>query len=298
MKRITTLLAATGLVAACSSSTPATGDGGSKDATADKAPIDAYVPACDQTKACDGDPPMGAQCIVSFDTQLVDVGGAPITSEKLFLCGTNLCTAPIAPDAQGKIHSWVCAYFVQAAAKYLGGVAYASFAAAAPTGSSVTMPALTLVALPATGADIPMNGGAVTSNMVTLTVAASAVTFDPTEPDDADLHRFRAVTVPLAKAPPGAPSGVGVVWGLGPVNAALKPAAKLTVPNSAGWPANAAVKVYLNGVDAFDAVPPVPYGGWGAIGTAHVSADGMTISTDSGPGNGLPMIGMVGLEKM
>lgn len=192
----------------------------------------------------------------------------------------------------------MCAWFAQAAAKYIGGVKFASFAAAVPQGSSVTVPPLTLVALPATGVDLPAGGGAVTSSNVTLTIAASSVTFDPTEPNDVDLHRFRAVQVPTAKAPPGTPAGVEVVFGLGPVNAALKPAAKLTVPNVAGWPANTAVKLYLNGVDAFDAVPPVPYGVWGAIGTGHVSADGMTVSTDPGNGNGLPMIGMVGLAKM
>jgi hypothetical protein len=148
------------------------------------------------------------------------------------------------------------------------------------------------------GVDIPTGGGAVTSSAATLTVAASAVTFDPTEPNDVDLHRFRAAQVPIAKAPPGTPANIEVVWGLGPVNAALKPAAKLTVPNTAMWPANAAVLVYLNGVDAFEMTPPVPYGTWGAIGTAHVSADGMTVSTDTGVGNGLPMLGMVGMRKM
>lgn len=88
--------------------------------------------------------------------------------------------------------------------------------------------------LPATGVDLPMGGGAVTSSNVTLTIAASPVTVDPTEPNDADLHRFRAAQVPTAKAPLGTLVGVEVVFGLGPVNAALKPAAKLTVPICSG----------------------------------------------------------------
>jgi hypothetical protein len=148
------------------------------------------------------------------------------------------------------------------------------------------------------GVDIPMGGGAVTSNMATLDVAASSVTFDPTEPNDMDLHRFRAVQVPIAKAPPGTPANVQVLWGLGPVNAALKPAAKLTLPNTLSWAANSTVELYLNGSDAFSMVPVAPYGGWGPIGIGHVDAQGMTISTDTGVGNGLPMIGMVGLHKM
>jgi hypothetical protein len=38
----------------------------------------------------------------------------------------------------------------------------------------------------------------------------------------------------------------------------------------------------------------VPYGTWGSIGTGTVSADGTTISTDDGAGNGIPVLGMVG----
>lgn len=291
-----------GLVVACGS-LPATIDGGPDasptDGKADRAPVDVYVPTCAEVKACDGPPPsVGADCVVSFDTTLVDMAGAPVTAEDVFLCGTNICTSALSPDAQGKVHELVCQYFVQGAAKYIGGIRYASFTAAVPAGPAVTVAPLTLVPLPAMGVDIPLGGGDATSAGVTLTVATGSVTFDPTEPDDADLHRFRAVQVPIGKAPPAIPANIEVVWGLGPVNAALKPAAKLTVPNTAAWPANATVLFTLNGVDAFDVSPPVPYASWGAIGVGHVSADGTTVSTDPGQGNGIPMLGMVGIRKM
>jgi hypothetical protein len=87
-----------------------------------------------------------------------------------------------------------------------------------------------------------------------------------------------------------------VLWGLAPVNAAISPAAQLTVPNTKGWMPNVAVEFFLNGVDTFDANPPAPYGKYGPIGTGKVSADGMTVSTDPGAGNGIPMLGIVGIR--
>lgn len=305
MRRILFLALGAAAFAACTSA-PGTGDGGAggdagvTDAKAEKPPVDSYVPTCAEAKACEGDPPsMDAQCVVSLDTAMADPSGAPVTGEKLFFCGTNICTSPLAADPQGKIHEYLCGWFIKGAAKYLGGTKYASFASGAMTGqTAVTFPTLTLVALPQAGVDIPTSG-AITSNMVSLDLASSTtVKFDPSEPNDADLHRFRAVQIPAGKFPPGTPSAVDVVWGLAPINAALSPSAKLTVPNVASWPANAAVQVYLNGADAYDAAPPAPYGGWGTIGAAHVSADGQTVSTDSGAGNGVPMLGMVGLHKM
>lgn len=273
-------------------------DGPIVDGPKDRQASDTYVPGCDITMTCDDvNPPPMSQCIVKFDTSLVDMNGGPITTEKLFLCGTNICTPPLAPDLQGKISTWVCTTFVRGAAKFLGETRYASFTSLAPTQAMVTIPPLPLIPLPATGVDIPMGSGTVTSNMASLTVSGT-VTFDPSEPMDVDLHRFRAVQIPIAKAPPGMPSNIQVLWGLAPVNAALKPAAKLTVPNTLSWPANATVLVFLNGVDGFEMAPPVPYGSWTQIGIGHVDAQGMTISTDTGVGNGVPMLGMVGLQKM
>ncbi len=273
-------------------------DSGPTDAKKETSPQDTYVPGCDITMKCDDPmPPPMSQCIVKFDTSLVDVNGGPITAEKVFFCGTNICTPPLTTDAQGKVSTFICTNFIRGAAKYLGETRFASFTSLAPMQTMVTIPPLTLVALPAIGVDIPMGSGTVTSNMVSLTVSGT-VTFDPSELMDADLHRFRAVQVPVAKAPPGMPSNIQVLWGLAPVNAALKPAAKLTVPNTLSWTANATVLFFLNGVDGFEMAPPVPYGSWTQIGIGHVDGAGTSISTDTGVGNGLPMIGMVGLQKM
>src|SRR5437667_3403987 len=161
-------------------------DGGITDSAADaKKDVilpDSFMPSCDQVKACDGNPPvMGAQCVVSFDAQVIDLMGAPIVGETIYFCGLNICTPPIKSDGQGKVHVDVCWWYIQGAVKYLGGVKYVSFAAQAPSlQSMVTFPPLTLVPLPMAGADIPMAGGMVTSNNVALGIPQGAtMKFDP-----------------------------------------------------------------------------------------------------------------------
>jgi hypothetical protein len=131
---------------------------------------------------------------------------------------------------------------------------------------------VTLTPLPQTGTPFTSTGDMKSGN-ITLTFAqATTVKFDPSEPNDPELQKFRAVEVPLANAPPYFDSAlkIEVLYGLGPVNAALTPAAKLTVPNTKMWAANAVVEFFLNGMDTFDAVVPAPYGKFGPIGTGKV----------------------------
>lgn len=273
-------------------------DGGmSSDAKPDKAPIEA-APGCDITMMCDSaQPDPMATCLINFDTQLLDVNGTPITTEKLFFCGTNLCTQPITPDAQGKIVlKGACNWFIRGAAKYIGETRFASFTSLAPMMANVSIAPLTLVALPAMGVDIS-GTGTFTSNNIALTTAGATIKFDPSEPNDADLHRFRAVQVPTGKFPPGTPANIEVAFGLAPVNAAITPSAKLSVPNPLNWPVNTVVEFYLNSVDGFDMSPPVPYGGWGKVSTGKV-IDATHIETDPGANNGIPMIGMIGLHHL
>jgi hypothetical protein len=69
----------------------------------------------------------------------------------------------------------------------------------------------------------------------------------------------------------------------------------LTIPNpDPGWLPGTTVDFVANGVEA-SATAALPYGAWGHIGTGTVSADGRTITTDSGPGSGVPMLGIVGV---
>lgn len=293
-----------GVIAACSS-TPAQpdADAGAKDVSQPKDVIvadQAPPPSCEDVKACDmTSPPAMQSCVVTIDATLVDLTAKPVAGQSVFICGLNLCTSPLLSDAAGKVHSAICLWFFKPAFKFLGGPNYVSFASGIPDATSaVSLPSVNLVPLPLVGVDFPNAGGDLVSNGVTLTVAASSFMFDASESSDPNWHKFRAAQVPLDKAPPyfDTTLKLEVLWGLAPVNTLLTPSAGLKVPNTKNWAANAAVELFLNGANNGASKPPAPYGGWAAIGTGHVSADGMTVSSDPGAGNGIPMIGIVGIR--
>lgn len=286
------------VVAACSN-TVEPSEGGASDAGKDARPQrDAFeeaAPSCIETKMCPTpSPDPQAECAVTFETKLLDMMGAPVAGETVFYCGTNLCTAPLPSDAQGTVRAEICAWFVRGALKYRG-AGHVSFTTLAPLGPNPVIPPATLVPLPMQGVDLPgSSGGDVTSGGVTLTVPPNAkITFDPGEPMSVDLERFRAAAIPAAIAPPliDPMLKLEVFWGLAPVNGTIVPLPALKIPNSKGWPANATVEVFLNGNDSYEATPPIPWGDWGPIGTAHVSADAQWVTTDVG--GGIPRLGIV-----
>jgi hypothetical protein len=270
----------------------AIGDGGDANASEGAVEVGGGCPT-----GCTGSAGSGATCVVSADAQLIDPTGAPVTGQIVLLCGLNTCSLPVASDAQGKVHFALCVNMVKPALKVLGGANYASFAAAmsAPT---ETFPPITLTPLPATGVAFPTTGGTVSSAGVSLQVAAGAVTFDSSQPDDPNSVEFRAASVPLADAPPGLDAALGVkaLWALAPANATIAPAAILTVPNPdpTDWTAGTKIDFVMNSIDE-DPKAPVAYGTWGLVCTGTVSADGTTISTDVGTGKGLPLTGVIGV---
>jgi hypothetical protein len=239
----------------------------------------------------------GGQCVTTVDATLFDASGKPIAGVPVFTCGTNLCTEPHPTAADGHAQVTACVEIANPALKVFDDPAWVPFAALLEgSGPSFTLPRVTLAALPAQGS--PLTKGSNASAGVTLDVTGT-VKFD-FEHMTAASQGFRVAAVtpgwfastgldPVAK-------GIQVVWGLAPLNTKLAPSATLTVPNTASWAAGAQVDVFLNGTDTTTATPPAPWGTWGPIGTAHVSADGNTVSTDPGAGNGLPEVAMVGLK--
>jgi hypothetical protein len=277
----------------------ATADTGGSSSDAGDAAADGALDAaatCQDMQSCPPSTAAGELCVVSVQAQLVDGTGAAIAGQDLLVCGDNLCSLPGVTDSHGSTSIFLCEQMVVPALKFLGGSSYVSFAAAI-TEKDTSFAPITLVPLPATGPTFPAGGGKVTSGSVSLDVAANAVTFDSTQADTPNLHVFLAAAVDLTKPPPGFPSSLGlkIVWGLAPVNATLTPSATLTIPNTLSWAAGSKVDFYMNGVEPI-AMPVVPYGAWGPVGTGTVSADGTTISTDTGAGNGIPILGMVGVR--
>jgi hypothetical protein len=284
--------------AACSSGSKsgATGakDGGGNEDAANTQDGDDGGGSCDQ--GCPAATVANATCVETVQASLVDATGAPASGLTLLVCGDNLCSLPGKTDSQGATTFELCEQMVLPALKFIAGPGYVSFATAV-TQQNVTFPPITVVPLPSAGAAFPTTAGQVTSGPVTLQVAAGAVTFDPTQPNDASTQSFRAAQVDVAKVPAPLPSSLtlSAIWGLAPVNATLTPPGTLTIPNSPSWPAGSKVDFYMNGAEPI-AGAPVPYGAWGPVGTGTVSQDGTTISTDSGTGNGLPVLSMVGVR--
>ena len=252
--------------------------------------------ACTPSSSCGTGSGVG-QCVTTVDATLFDPSGKPVAGVPVFTCGTNLCTEPHPTAADGHAQVAACLDIAAPALKVFNDPAWVPFAALLEgAGPSYTLAHVTLAPLPASGT--PLAKGHNASAGVSLDVTGT-VTFD-LEHMSAASRGFRAASVtPGWYASTGldpATLHIEVVWGLAPLNTKLSPAATLTVPNSAGWTAGAQVDVFLNGTDTSTSTPPAPWGTWGPIGTAHVSADGKTVATDPGAGNGLPEVAMVGLK--
>jgi len=251
------------------------------------------------TDPCTGDPDReGAVCVETLDVTLVDEQGAPIEGVIVYSCGTDICSEPVPTDADGKAHIEVNAYMVKPAFKVLGAGKYISFAAPFPEGESkVTFPPTTLVAMPAEGVAFDIgNDQTLTSNGVTLEITGDTevVIDDLTYPNEED-QLFKAVEIPVAKAPPiGTPEGgsLDALFGLAPIATTFDPPAKLSLPNTQNWPAGTKVRVFAHGVEI--ASEHAPYGGWGELeGDATVSEDGTSIVLESG----IPLLTTIGLRK-
>lgn len=103
------------------------------------------------------------------------------------------------------------------------------------------------------------------------------------------------MSVPPDGLPEPLKGQVTAAWALAPLNTTLVPAAQLELPNAPGWPAGAAVDVYLDGTDTTTPTPPAPWGTWGLLGTGAVSSDAASIVLTAAQG-GLPEIAMVGVK--
>jgi hypothetical protein len=301
--RAAALAAGLAAVAAAACSSGSTGaSAGPKDAGGETGQEDAGTtqeagePAFSCDAGCAATTLADATCVETVQASLVDGTGTPVAGQDLLVCGDNLCSLPGQTNTQGSTEFFLCEQMLLPALKFIAGPSYVSFASAV-TQADTTFAPITLVPLPASGVAFPSAAGTITSGQVSLTVAAGAVTFDPSQPTDANTQAFRAAQVDIAKTPVPitASLGIAAVWGLAPVNATLSPAASLTLPNTQGWAAGSKVDLYMNGVDPI-ANAPVPYGSWGPVGTGTVSQDGTTITTDTGSGNGILVLSMVGVS--
>ena len=107
---------------------------------------------------------------------------------------------------------------------------------------------------------------------------------------------FRSVNVPVTGLNlPALDSSYGfeLVYALAPIQSKICPAAKMTIPNSKGWDADAAVEFFLHGSTTFTDLHTA-YGEWAKVSDGAVSADGKTVSTSDG--QGIPVLGPIGIR--
>jgi hypothetical protein len=292
-------------VSGCSSPSAGTPSGTHQPSKTDAAPTtkpDAAPPPSDAAvaPACHGPGYAGSPTKQQFShlsATVVDVDGKPVSDVIAQACGTNIClNGTTASNGTVIIDDDVG--MTKPAFKYGGGQAYVRFALPL-SGSAVDVDLGNEVTFPfdpaAAGAPL-VPGKAAVSNGVTLTVSPDTVSItpDPFDFDTPDLKKFRAVEVPIGKAPGAVDTTLdfGMLVALTPSATVLCPAAALSVPNSPGWAAGSRVELFLHGIDVGEEW--APYGGWAKVSGGAVSRDGMTIETD--PDGGLPALSVVGIR--
>ncbi|MCC6899557.1 MAG: hypothetical protein IT377_11315 [Polyangiaceae bacterium] len=244
------------------------------------------------------------------NAKIVDVSGAPAEGVPVFICGTDVCAPPATTDAQGVVcqkdqTSGMClagtlpgVELKRPAFKYGDGTVYVEFAQLLATNTAkYDMGTATTAKLPDPSQGVALAAGAAaTSSNVTVTLAAGAkIEIDEVLYDSPELQKFRAVEIPMAKAPAAVDKAAGfeILVGTTPIDTHFCPHATLSVPNTAGWPAGTEVEFWLHGVSVGQEW--APYGGWAKASGGKVSADGKSVVTSDG--EGIAVLGVFGIKK-
>lgn len=245
----------------------------------------------------------------SLDAKILDLAGAPATGVLAQVCGLDLCINGSTTD-QGVVctldkSSGVCLpgilpgqEFKRPAFKYGDGMGFVKFAQLLPTTTSTyDLGDVMTAKLPDVAAGVALAAGAsATSNGITLELAAGTeIKFDELTFDTAELQKFRAAEVPVAKAPPAVDKAAGfeIIFGTTPLDTELCPHGKLSVPNTPSWPAGTEVEFWVHGLDPSEEW--APYAGWAKISGGKVSADGKSVVTNDG--EGIPVLSTFGVKK-
>jgi hypothetical protein len=247
----------------------------------------------------DPDPAPGSVCPVEVSGAIAPEAGVAKDGQEVSVCA-GLCFYG-STDAAGTFTVSVDAHIVlaQYALEVHGRPDAISYYAPLPPGTgpqlTFTTP-LPYLSLPASGPAIPENGSAATLSAGDLSLslpAGTKVLFSVEDYGIAHGHELRVrridpTTMPFFGAP--APAAL---YALMPFEAAFSQKVPLTIANSAGLPAGAAVDVrtqrgLLNGAP--------PAGPFVHAASAHVSSDGALIATDAGEGvSELTMIALFAL---
>lgn len=290
------------VIAGCgtSSSTPDAAVDAPRDAPSDVAVED--LPE-DDVPPCSVRPDASnVACVLRVRGRAVDTTGAGIGNTVVTYCSTT-CYATTS-DAAGEFTVPVGDFIDTSVYSLLvhGRPDHASVYVRSPAAVDgvVTMPAPVAVPRYADmGPLLPMasTGGTFTAGDVTLTVSAgTTLEFDLEDSLLGELgRRLRVTYVPMAQAPAFArEANLSALWALGPFNLLADRPVAVRVANRAGLAAGSAVEFVALGQDILS-VPPTA-GRPIVVATGHVSADGMSATTD--PGTGISYVTWIGIRPL
>ena len=234
--------------------------------------------------------PDGGTCVLEATGTVSDTTGTPLPDLIMTMCSPSICYGSRADDAgvyTVPVGDFIVTseYAVHADGRPDHAVDYYRLAAGEPQVISVDMhiPALppSTVSLPADEAGAPSS---VTMGDVTLQVAAGTTfTLDVEDYGIPAGRLLRVAAVPLASAPSyAAANNVAAIYAMAPSGAKPSQPMGVTLRNAAALPASAGVDFLVLSDNYFSSPPDV--GLLLVQATGHVSADGMTISTDPGQG--------------
>lgn len=232
----------------------------------------------------------------TISATIVDQTGAAVSNQPTFICGIDICSDPHMTSASGVVNYSTNLNMKKPAFKFGDAINYAEFAIPLTPGSTTNLGTLMTGKFPAVGSGATMTAGAdAVSGDVTISFAAGAsISVDTLAYDSSDLQKLRTVRVPInAETSPLLPCpdcGFQLLYGLTPAGTTLCPTAKVTVAlphqnqsaNDFGWKAGAAVEFWVMSIDTGQQY--APYAGWRKISGGVVSADGTSVSTNSGEG--------------
>jgi hypothetical protein len=238
-----------------------------------------------------------------------DLDGNPASNVLAQACGLDICING-STDANGNVQicdqNDICVPGIavnqaikRPAFKYGDGFGYVKFAELLPTTTEDYVLGVRQTGkLPATSTGAAMEPGTDAINSgITLTLPAGGnIEIDVLVFDTPEFQTFRAMEIPIAKAPGAVDPSLNfeMLVGTTPVETKFCPHAKLTVPNTPGWPAGQAVEVFIHGVSVEEEW--APYAGWAKVSDATVSTDGQTVVTDDGEGQGIPYLSVFGFR--
>lgn len=227
----------------------------------------------------------GSLCVTSLTAAVKDLDGNAVPDLVTTACGSG-CTYG-KTDATGTTRMQVRRYMYKPALMLHGRSRWATYYSRFDAAGDIDRGTLFLPVMPfAEGVVLPEGGAAGTVSFRDVTYSFSAGTeikIERLELQEPDEQKFRAISVPLDKAPPfvaAAGGNFAAVYAMTPFGTRIKPGASVTIANTAKLPAGAAVELFQQATMLNDSNGP--FGGFSKVADAHVSADGATIATDEG----------------